>query len=673
MEFFKKVSVLSALLLAAASTASAFVPRTTTCGAPHGGLFMSAVTESASGTDTGEQPIENLRNIAVIAHVDHGKTTLVDALIRQSGVFRDDGQAADAGSCVMDSEDQEKERGITILSKNLAVQRDGVKINIMDTPGHADFGGEVERVLNMCDGVLLLVDSVEGPKPQTRFVLDKALKKGMNALVVVNKVDRPAARCDYVVDNVFDLFVDLGATDEQTDFKVIYASGLQGKAGNSPDDLADDMGPLFDAILANIRAPTCEKPEPEALQAMVSNIDFDPFKGKMGIARITNGSIKSGQAIALAHPDKEKRTGRVKELFVFDNLGKKDVKGASAGEIIMFSGVDDVAIGDTLVTNENAGANAAEPLEPIAVEQPTVRMTIGVNKSPLAGQEGKFLTSRMIRDRLFKELDRNVALNVEETDSADRYEVSGRGQLHLTVLIETMRREGFELEVGPPTVIIKENPETGKKEEPWEAVEVRVPEEYNGPVIDLLNNRKGELQDMGLEESSGMMVVKYLVPTRGMLGLRSALLSSTRGTALIDSVFDSYRAMIDGSIQARDKGSLLAFANGEATTFGIGLAQVRGNMFVNVGEDVYNGMIIGIHQRPGDLEVNVCKTKALNNMRAASKDNNAGIITPIEMSLDSCVEYLAVDEILEVTPSLFRMSKNPALARRGRNKHILMT
>ena len=608
------------------------------------------------------------RNIAVIAHVDHGKTTLVDALIRQSGVFRDDGQAADAGERVMDSEDQERERGITILSKNLAVQRDGVKINIMDTPGHADFGGEVERVLNMCDGVLLLVDSVEGPKPQTRFVLDKALKKGMNALVVVNKVDRPAARVDYVVDNVFDLFVDLGATDEQTDFKVIYASGLQGKAGNSADDLADDMGPLFDAILANIRAPTCENPEPEALQAMVSNIDFDPFKGKMGIARITNGSVKSGQAIALAHPDKEKKTGRVSELFVFDNLGKRDVKAASAGEIIMFSGIEDVAIGDTLVTNEAAGANAAEPLEPIAVEQPTVRMTIGVNKSPLAGKEGKFLTSRMIRDRLFKELDRNVALNVEETDSADRYEVSGRGQLHLTVLIETMRREGFELEVGPPTVIIKENPETGKKEEPWEAVEVRVPEEYNGPVIDLLNNRKGELQDMGLEESSGMSVVKYLIPTRGMLGLRSALLSSTRGTALIDSVFDSYKTMIDGGIQARDKGSLLAFADGEATTFGIGGAQSRGSMFVNVGDDVYNGMIIGIHQRPGDLEVNVCKTKQLNNMRAASKDNNAGIITPIEMSLDSCVEYLAVDEILEVTPSLFRMSKNPALAKKGKGK-----
>lgn len=677
MEFLKKVSVLSALLLAAATTASAFVvPRantlSSTCSTStfgshvEGGLFMSAVAESSSETATGAKTIDNIRNIAVIAHVDHGKTTLVDALIRQSGVFRDDSQADEAGERVMDSEDQERERGITILSKNLAVQRDGVKINIMDTPGHADFGGEVERVLNMCDGVLLLVDSVEGPKPQTRFVLDKALSKGMNALVVVNKVDRPAARVDYVIDNVFDLFVDLGATDEQTDFRVVYASGLLGKAGNSPDELADDMGPLFDAILESIEPPKVENPEPQALQALISNIDFDPFKGKMGIARITNGSVKAGQPIALVHPDKEKTTGRINELFVFDNLGKTEVKEASAGEIIMFSGVDGVVIGDTLVTNENNGANAAEPLEPIAVEQPTVRMTIGVNKSPLAGKEGKFLTSRMIRDRLFKELDRNVALSVAETNSADRYEVSGRGQLHLTVLIETMRREGFELEVGPPTVIFKENEETGKMEEPWESVEVRVPEEYSGAVIELLNGRKGELQDMGIEDSSSMSVVKYLVPTRGMLGLRSALLSSTRGTALIDSVFDSYRPKIDASIQARDQGSLLAFADGDATTFGIEGAQSRGKMFVSVGDAVYKGMIIGINQRPGDLEVNICKTKQLNNMRAASKDKNAGIISPIEMSLDSCVEYLAADEILEVTPSLFRMSKNPEMGKKGK-------
>mmetsp|Transcript_4429 Transcript_4429/g.4754 ORF Transcript_4429/g.4754 Transcript_4429/m.4754 type:complete len:668 (+) Transcript_4429:163-2166(+) len=663
MELVMKISFVSALLMAAASTASAFVLKTNNGCGLNTGLCMSAVAKAETAA-TGDTAVGNIRNIAVIAHVDHGKTTLVDALIQQSGVFRDASQAEEAGERVMDSEDQERERGITILSKNLAVQRGDVKINIMDTPGHADFGGEVERVLNMCDGVLLLVDSVEGPKPQTRFVLDKALKKGMKALVVVNKVDRPAARVEYVVDTVFDLFVDLGATDEQTDFRVVYASGLLGQAGDEPDNLADDMGPLFDAILENIDSPVVEKSEPDALQCLISNIIFDNFKGKMGITRITNGSIKKGQAVALAHPDKDKRTGKINELFVFDNLGKKEVDGASAGEIIMFSGLEGVEIGDTLVTNVNAGANAAEPLEPIAVEQPTVRMTFGVNKSPIAGREGKFLTSRMIRERLFKELDRNVALQVKETDSADRYEVSGRGQLHLTVLIESMRREGFELEVGPPTVIIKTNEETGKQEEPWESVEVRVPEEYSGAVIDLLNLRKGELTDMGLEES--MSVVKYLVPTRGMLGLRSALLSATRGTAIIDSVFDSYRPKISGTIQARDKGSLLAFADGPATTFGIEKAQTRGQMFVGVSEDVYNGMIIGVHQRPGDLEVNICKTKALNNIRSATKEMTTGVIAPIEMSLDSCVEYLAADEILEVTPTMFRMSKNPDMMKQGK-------
>mmetsp|Transcript_40143 Transcript_40143/g.82587 ORF Transcript_40143/g.82587 Transcript_40143/m.82587 type:complete len:578 (+) Transcript_40143:118-1851(+) len=534
---------------------------------------------------------DKIRNIGVIAHVDHGKTTLVDALIRQSGVFRDDSQADEAGERVMDSEDQERERGITILAKNLAVMRDGVKINVMDTPGHADFGGEVERVLNMCDGVLLVVDSVEGPKPQTRFVLDKALKKGMKAVLVVNKIDRPAARPDYVVDKAFDLFVELGASDEQTDFRIVYASGLKGKAGDEPDALSDDMTPLFDAVMEAIDPPTIESVDEDDLQALISNIDYDDFKGKMGIARITAGSVRAGQAVALQQPGGEKKTGRLAKLFVFDNLGQKEVESASAGEIIMFSGLDNVEIGDTLLTNEQNGVNANEPLPPIAVEQPTVRMTLGVNKSPLSGREGKFLTSRMIRDRLFKELDRNVALNVEETESADRYMVSGRGQLHLTVLIETMRREGFELEVGPPSVIYKENEETGKMEEPWESVEVRSPEEYVGGVVDLLNQRKGELQDMGLDEGEGMSVVKYLVPTRGMLGLRSALLTSTRGTAIIDSVFDSYRPKIKDEIQGRNKGSLLAFADGPVTSFGLEGAQDRGQLMCKPGDEVYKGMM----------------------------------------------------------------------------------
>jgi len=647
---------------------SCTLPKTTTPFgiAPTSQLKMSVVEE-----DTASEPklsAANLRNIAVIAHVDHGKTTLVDAIVKQSGVFRDEQQAEEAGTTIMDSEDQERERGITILAKNLAVMRDGIKINVMDTPGHADFGGEVERVLNMADGVLLVVDSVEGPKPQTRFVLDKALQKGMTAMLVVNKIDRPAARPDYVVDMAFDLFVELGASDEQTDFRVVYASGIQGIAGAEPDELKEDLGPLFDAIIESIPPPKADTFEDDGLQALVSNIDYDDFKGKMGIARVSNGKIKSGQAVALQQPGKPKKTGRLSKLFVFDDLGQKEVSEAAAGEIIMFAGLADVEIGDTLITNEGGGANAAEPLPPIAVEQPTVRMTIGVNKSPLAGREGKFLTSRMIRDRLFKELDRNVALSVEETESADRYMVSGRGQLHLTVLIETMRREGFELEVGPPTVIYKENEETGKLEEPWESVEIRAPEEYVGGCIDLLNQRKGELQDMGIEEGEGMSIIKYLVPTRGMLGLRSAMLTATRGTAIIDSVFDSYQPKIDSEILSRDKGSLLAFSDGTITSFGMEGAQDRGKLMNGPGDDVYKGMIVGIHQRPGDLEVNVCKTKALTNMRSATKGITVGITAPIDMSLDACVEYIAADELLEVTPTKFRMAKNPEIAGKKKGK-----
>jgi GTP-binding protein len=618
---------------------------------------------SAVAEETAAEVASKMRNIAVIAHVDHGKTTLVDAIVRQSGVFRDQAQIDEAGERVMDNEDQERERGITILAKNLAVMRDDVKINIMDTPGHADFGGEVERVLNMADGVLLVVDSVEGPKPQTRFVLDKALKRGMKALVVVNKIDRPAARPDYVVDMVFDLFAELGASDEQIDFKVVYASGLLGKSGLEPDSLEDSMDPLFDAVMEAIDPPVIKTIEPNALQALVANIDYDDFKGKMGIARISNGKVRAGQPVALQRPGGDKKTGRINKLYVFDNLGQREVEEASSGEIIMFAGLDNVEIGDTLISNEGGGANAAEPLPPIAVEKPTVRMTLGVNKSPLSGREGKFLTSRMIRDRLFKELDRNVALKVDETESADRYMVSGRGQLHLTVLIENMRREGFELEVGPPTVIYQQNEETGELEEPWESVEVRVPEEYVGGCVDIFNQRKGELVDMGLDDSGeGLSLVKYLVPTRGMLGLRSSLLTATRGNAIIDSVFDSYRPKIKGEIQAREKGSLLAFADGTVTSFGLEGAQERGKMMAKPGDEVYKGMIVGIHQRPGDLEVNVCKTKQLTNMRSANKGITTGLVAPIEMSLDACVEYLAADELLEVTPTKMRMAKNPDMA-----------
>eukprot|EP00584_Thalassiosira_punctigera_P021141 CAMPEP_0172551742 /NCGR_PEP_ID=MMETSP1067-20121228/40677_1 /TAXON_ID=265564 ORGANISM="Thalassiosira punctigera, Strain Tpunct2005C2" /NCGR_SAMPLE_ID=MMETSP1067 /ASSEMBLY_ACC=CAM_ASM_000444 /LENGTH=671 /DNA_ID=CAMNT_0013339573 /DNA_START=94 /DNA_END=2109 /DNA_ORIENTATION=+ len=665
--YWKQAAALAAI--SALTAVNGFVApsasRLSTCGP-----LCMAETAVAEDMKIGEIASDNIRNIAVIAHVDHGKTTLVDALLRQTNVFRDEAQADEAGERVMDSEDQERERGITILAKNLAVMRDGFKINIMDTPGHADFGGEVERVLNMCDGVLLVVDSVEGPKPQTRFVLDKALRRGMKVVVVVNKIDRPSARPDYVVDKVFDLMMELGATDEQIDFTTVYASGLLGTSGMEPDEMSGDMKPLFEAVKDCIDPPTVDTTEGDALQCLVSNIDYDQFKGKMGIARITNGSVRNGQAVALAQPDKAKKTGRLTSLFVFDNLGKREVDVASAGEIIMFSGLDNVEIGDTLITNEGGGANAADPLPPIAVELPTVRMTLGVNKSPLAGREGKFLTSRMIRDRLFKELDRNVALKVEETESADKYAVSGRGQLHLTVLIETMRREGFELEVGPPVVIYKTNEETGKVEEPFEMVEVRVPEEYSGSVIDLFNTRNGELQDMGLDDGGeSMSVIKYLIPTRGMLGLRSEMLTATRGTAIIDAVFDSYRPKISGDIQARDKGSLLAFEDGTITSFGLENAQDRGKLFAKAGDETYKNMIVGIHQRPGDLAVNVCKTKQLTNMRSATKGITVGITAPIVLSLDACVEYLASDEILEVTPSVFRMAKNPEMmGKKGKGK-----
>ena len=480
----------------------------------------------------------------------------------------------------------------------------------------------------------------------------------------MNKIDRDSARPEYVVDKTFDLFCELGATDEQTDFKVVYASAINGISGTDYKDMAENMTPLFESIIENIPPPLTPDVTPAGLQCLVANIDYDAFKGKLGVARITSGSIKSGQAVSLVQPDKEPKNGRIGQLYTFDNLGKKEVEQAEAGEVIMFSGLGNVEIGDTLVTNEQ-GATPAEPLTPIAIETPTVRMSFGVNKSPLAGKEGKFLTSRMIRDRLFKELDRNVALKVAETDSADVYEVSGRGQLHLTVLIESMRREGFELEIGPPTVIERSDIEgfEGKVCEPFEVVEVRVKEEYVGSVVDMFNSRKGELMDMGIEEGGGegLSLVKYLIPTRGMLGVRSALLSATRGTALIDSMFDSYKPKIAGAMSDKEKGSLLAFSDGDANTHGIQGAQDRGSMFISPNDPVYKDMIVGVHQRPGDLGVNVCKMKALTNMRSAGKDNYVGMVPPLELTLDGAVEYLSFDEILEVTPGCLRMAKNPKM------------
>mmetsp|Transcript_25534 Transcript_25534/g.33376 ORF Transcript_25534/g.33376 Transcript_25534/m.33376 type:complete len:662 (-) Transcript_25534:326-2311(-) len=587
---------------------------------------------------------DKLRNIAIIAHVDHGKTTLVDALLKESDVFRANEEVSER---VMDSNDQERERGITILAKNCAINYKGVKINLVDTPGHADFGGEVERIMNMVDAVLLVVDSVEGPRPQTRFVLKKALELGLTAMVVVNKIDRPAARPDYVIDKTFDLFCELNATDEQTDFPICYASALNGIAGQSPDEMAENMVPMLDKIL-ELPAPKIKQGAPT--QLLVANIDYDNFKGKLAIGRLISGSIKSGQQIGFTRPGEPVKTAKVTELFTFDNLGRKTTDQVEAGEIVMIAGAADIGIGDTVVDPANP-----KPLEPLAVEEPTVTMTFGVNKSPLGGREGKLLTSRMIRDRLEKELEKNVALRMSETDSADIYEVSGRGQLHLTVLIETMRREGFELLVGPPRVITKKV--DGKLQEPFESVDVTCPDEHVGSCVDLLSKRKGEMLNMAAG-TDGTTTLNYVVPTRGMIGLRSQMLTATRGTAVMDTVFNSYRPFA-GEIEQREKGSLLAYEAGTATTNGLLMAQNRGNLFIDAKTEVYKNMIVGVHQRPGDLQVNVCKTKALNNIRSATKEVSAGVIPPLELTLDGAVEYIQADEMVEVTPTQLRMLKNP--------------
>ena len=598
----------------------------------------------------------DLRNVAIIAHVDHGKTTLVDSMIRQSGAFRTNQEIES-----MDNNDQERERGITILAKNAAIMYKDVKINLVDTPGHADFGGEVERIMNMVDGVLLVVDSVDGPKPQTRFVLKKALEKGVQAIVVVNKIDRPQARPDYVIDKVFDLFTELNANDEQMDFQIVYASGMNGIAGNEPDKLTENLTPLFDEIL---KLPTADVDTTKPLQMLVANVDYDDFKGKMGIGRIVNGEVKVGDEVAYGKPGDTYKRAKINECFVFNNVGREKVMTAKAGDIVMITGISDINIGDTVMSKDTP-----EPLPPIKVEEPTVRMSISVNKSPLAGREGKLLQSRVIRDRLFKELDRNVALKVSETDSADTYEVCGRGQLHLTVLIENMRREGFELIVGPPTVI--EKTIDGVKNEPFDAVDVTVPNEFSSAVVDLLNKRKGEMLEMGpAEGAEGQTQLKFVVPTRGMIGIRSALLTATKGTLVLDTVFDSYKPCV-GAIQQREKGSLLAFEDGEGTTFGIAGAQDRGRMFVNVKDPVYKDMIIGVHQRPGDLAVNICKTKALTNMRAAGNDDTIKIVPPLELNLDIAVEYIQEDELVEVTPTQVRMLKHPSWKTWAKNRRDL--
>jgi GTP-binding protein len=608
------------------------------------------VVEAASA---GFSERDDVRNIAIIAHVDHGKTTLVDAMLAQSKVFR---ETEKVNERVMDSNDLERERGITILSKNTAVTYRDTKINIVDTPGHADFGGEVERVLNMVDGVLLLVDAIEGPMPQTRFVLKKALALNKKVVVVVNKIDRDGARPDWVVDATFDLFVGLGATDEQCDFPVIYASGFQGIAGEDPTDMASDLEPLFDMIVNEVPVPVVDQSAP--LQMLVTNLDYDDFKGRIALGRVNAGTIQKAQGISMGIPDGATRSGKVGEVFVYKDFKRTDVESVGAGDICAIAGLENVMIGETIM-----GAGA-EPLPTILVEEPTVRMTFNVNTSPFAGREGKLVTSRNIKERLDRELERNLALRVEPGDTSDTFIVCGRGALHITILVETMRREGFEFTIGPPQVIMKEDPDTGAKLEPFEEAVVEVSEEYSGAVVQLLAGRRGEMLSLENDaKGNGTTTIKYKVPTRGLLGVRNAVLSATRGTAVLNTVFDGYSPYA-GDISMRENGSLVAYETGQATSYAIFSAQDRGVLFIKPGVDVYEGQVIGIHKMNADLKVNVAKRKAATNVRS-NKDATVVINEPKQLSLDDCVEYIGTDELVEVTPESVRILKNPKMDRKA--------
>jgi len=616
-------------------------------------------TVATLATDEGEAVVVKLaertdiRNVAIIAHVDHGKTTLVDSMLAQSKIFRENEKVQER---VMDSNDLERERGITILAKNTAVRYKGNKINIIDTPGHADFGGEVERILNMVDGVLLLVDAVEGPMPQTRFVLKKALGLGKKVVVVVNKIDRPGSRPDWVLDATFDLFVELGASDEQCEFPVVYASGLAGIAGPEPTEMQDSLEPLFDVIMSEVPGPEANTEAP--LQMLVTNLDFDEHKGRIALGRITAGKVSEKMSVLIGIPGEAARAARVGEVFVYDNFVRTNVESVEAGDICALAGVVDVKIGDTIMTTGSV------PLPTIKVEEPTVRMTFSVNTSPFAGKEGKYVTSRNIRDRLMKELDRNLALRVEDGETSDMFVVCGRGALHITILIENMRREGFEFTIGPPSVITKKDEATGATLEPWEYATVEVSEEYTGSVVDLLSSRKGQMLDMNMCDSAGQCTVKYRMPTRGLIGLRNSILTATRGTGILNTIFAEYGEWA-GDMFSRDNGSLVAFATGSVTAYSLFSAQERGQMFVKPGIEVYENQVVGIHQRPGDLQVNIVKKKAATNVRS-NKDATVVLNEPKILSLDDCVEYIAQDELVEVTPTSVRILKNPKMQKKGK-------
>ena len=591
----------------------------------------------------------DLRNIAIIAHVDHGKTTLVDGLLRQAHVFRTNQQVEER---VMDSNDLERERGITILAKNTAIRipdpetGEEVKINIVDTPGHADFGGEVERILNMVDGVLLLVDAAEGPMPQTRFVLRKALELGHRAVVVINKVDRKDADTDRVLDETFDLFIELGATDEQAEFPVVYTIATTAQAGLTPE-VGSDLQPLFEVILREIPPPVVDPDAP--LQMLVTTLDYDSYRGLTAIGRIFAGKMESKQAIARITLGFETLPERVRYLFVHEGLERVEVESASAGEIVAIAGVDTVAIGETLADPEHPVA-----LPVIKVEEPTVRMTFGVNTSPFMGREGRWATSRRLRERLTEELKSNVALRVEETDSADTFLVSGRGELHLAILIETMRREGYEFQISRPEVIFHVN-EDGENQEPYEDVHIETSPETVGTVIEMLGKRRGELFNMS-DARNGTVELDYIVPTRGLLGFRYQFLTATRGMGTIHSIFHGYGPMA-GEIGSRSRGSLISWEMGTSSTYGLRQAETRGELFLGPGVEVYSGMVMGEHQRPGDLEINICKTKTLTAVHTVYYGVEDKSTPPREMSLDECMEYLADDELLEVTPVSLRIRK----------------
>jgi GTP-binding protein len=584
-----------------------------------------------------------IRNIALVAHVDHGKTTLVDAMLKQGGAYRVNQHVVER---VMDRMDLEKERGITIVAKHTAVRWNDVKINIVDTPGHADFGGEVERVMGLVNGVLLLVDSVEGPMPQTRFVLSKALQAGHKAVVVVNKIDRADARPSWVIDQTFDLFVALGATEEQLDFPIIYASAIFGKSSLTEGVLGDDLKPLFDTIVEHIDPPGGDPSAP--MQTLITTLDYDDYRGRVAIGKVVAGTISAGQSITYINRVGENKDGKVVNTFVYEGLNRTEVENVSAGEIIAVTGLPDINIGETICERGNP-----IPLPVLRIDEPTLRMTFAVNTSPFAGREGQFSTSRKVRERLMKELQTNVALRVEETESPDQFLVSGRGELHLAVLIETMRREGYELQVSQPEVIFHE--EGGKRLEPVEEVDIDVADEFSGFVIETFGRRKGELINM-TSTGDGHTRFLFKVPTRGLLGFRSMFITETRGTGVLNSLFAGY-VPFAGEMGVEKSGSLIASESGVATPYGLAGAEDRGILFVMPGTDVYEGMIVGKHSRDTDLEVNICKMKHLTNMRSSNSDVSVRLTPPTAMSLDRCIEYIGPDDLVEVTPKNIRMRK----------------